>query len=181
MKVVVALTCGAFLFASTLAFACALPGDRFSDTKSAVRSKGLRLHCVIGEMSGTPFCTAFGKYRGAQFNYSFHDDLGHVNYSEEVWYNSSGFRFLAKNDPRVRGLLERIYNDSVAQDFLRAKAIAVVEEFDLPKSHMTFLRGQKYGYATGDGGGFTLTVYRAGDLAHIIANARRCATMECGD
>ncbi|MDP9110034.1 MAG: hypothetical protein M3M96_00160, partial [Candidatus Eremiobacteraeota bacterium] len=155
--------------------------DRFSDAKATARAKGFRLHCGIGELSGAPFCTASGKYRGAEFDYTFHDDEGHVDYSEAIWYDAGGFRFLAKGDPRVRGLIDAVFNDAVAQDFLQAKAVATAGEYQLPKSHITFLRGRKYGYATGEGGGFTMTLYRLNDLNREIANAKRCATMECGD
>jgi|GEM_PF-6213030 len=181
MKNLAALTWGALLLASPFALACALPGDRFSDTKAAARAKGFKPQCTISEMSGAPFCTVSGKYEGGDFTYTFHDDAEHIGYSERIWYNVTSFRFLARHDPRVRGLIAAVYNDAVAQDFLRAKAVATAGEYQLPESHITFRRGRKYGYATGEGGGFTITLYRISDLNREIAAAKKCATMECGD
>ncbi|MBC5816049.1 MAG: hypothetical protein GIW97_05860 [Candidatus Eremiobacteraeota bacterium] len=180
MKILAALTWGALLLASTFALAYALPGDRFSDAKAAARAKGFAIRCPISEMSGAPFCTATGKVAGRKFFYNFSDDAGHVNYEESLTYDAPGFSFLSQPDPRIRVLLSAVFSDAVAQDFASAKLAAKVPVYQ-SKAHAAFLRGKRFGYATGGNGANGVTLFRASDLAQEIATARKCATMECGD
>ena len=115
-----------------------------------------------------------------KFTYNFSDDVGHVDYQESLRYDAPGFSFVAQSDARVRALLAAVYDDRVAQDFISAKRVATVPVYQ-SKARATFLRGKRFGYATGAVGTNDLTLFRVSDLDHEIANAKKCATMECGD
>jgi hypothetical protein len=180
MKLSLSFALTAVMIAARFSVAAALPGEPFAAVKARAQHSPFTVKCTISEMSGTPFCSQTGHYLGAQFNRNFSDDGGNVTYQEMIWYNLEGFRFLTRTDPRVRGLLAAIYDAALAQDFLDAKIVASVPVYQSTK-RARFLRGKRFGYVAGGDGGFTLTIFRAADLDKEIQNARRCATVECGD
>ena len=180
MKMLISALSGAVLLLGCLCAASALPGQQFAAVKAQVARKAFAMRCPIGDMSGAPICTVTGRIDGRKFIYHFSDDVGHLDYQESLRYDAPGFSFLVQSDPRLRALLAAVYDDGVAQDFISAKRVATVPVYQ-SKTHATFLRGKRFGYVTGAIGTNDLTLFRVRDLDHEIANAKKCATMECGD
>ena len=142
-----------------------------------MKHKGFAVTSNISELGGNRVYQAYAKYHGAKAGFFFQAALGGRSYAEIVDYAAPGFSFLRRSDARARGVLALVYDAAVASDFKNAALVDRAGVFQ-SKQKIAFLRGRRLGYAVS---GSQLTVYALKDLAHEIANAKACATRECGD
>lgn len=179
-KVVRSLLCLG-LFGTFIAPAFALPGDPFNVLKARMSARSVfTTRCFRAEMSGEPACSSTTTIDGAHVTYRFAFALGARSYDESIAYAAKGFDFMHRGDPRVREVLSAVYDPSIARDFADAKPIARLAIFQ-SKGTQTFLRGKRFGYATGGIGANMVDVFTLRDLKNEIAHAQACANVECGD
>ena len=167
----------AVLCVALAAPAAALPGDSAATVAAAMKHKGFTVTSNISELGGNRVYQAYTTYRGFKTGFFFQAALGGRSYAEILNYDAPGFLFLRRGDARGAGVLALVYDASVASDFRNARLVDRAGVFQ-SKQKISFLRGRRLGYAAS---GSQLTVFALKNLANEIANAKACATHECGD
>lgn len=142
-----------------------------------MKHKGFAVTSNISELGGNRVYQAYAKYHGIKAGFFFQAALGGRSYSEILNYPAPGFSFLQRRDARAAGVVALVYDASVASDFRNATPAGRAGIFQ-SKDTITFFRGHRWGYSVSAA---QLTVFALKDLAHEIANAKACATRECGD
>ena len=155
--------------------AFALPGDSINAVVSRMKHKGFKVSSGISEIGGYRVYRAVTPYRGSELELSF-QTLGGPADEEMIGYIGS-LDFNKRGDPRIREVLSLVYDRSIAGDFLTATGIGRAGIFQT-KAIMTFYRGRRFGYSAY---GSNFQVWPLSKLMHALAEAKRCATRDCGD
>lgn len=177
MKISAATALCCVAAASVYGMAQALPGQKVSTVVAAIHAKPFTTKKIISEMSGMPMYNATKPYKGGRIFYHIEDMTDHISFHETVTYDAPGFSFNNKSDPRVHAVLALVYDGAIADDYVHAKAVAVVPVYQ-SKLKTTFFKGARYAYAGGSDG---ITLYALKDLAEQIKEAKQCAKTDCGD
>lgn len=155
--------------------AFALPGDSISAVVARMKHKQFKVTGGISEIGGNHVYQAVAPFRGNELGLYFQDSHG-VSEEESVGYIGA-LAFNVRKDPRVREAVSLVYDPSIAADFIGATPVGRAGMFQSTLT-MTFYRGARYGYGAY---GSNLRLYRLSNLKQALAEAKRCATRDCGD
>lgn len=165
---------------NVLVFACNLTGTAYALPGQPIKN-------VLQWAQNHPILPKLTSDQLVQYNYSGETNFEagklyfRVSYiqptkvvnEERIVYNHSNQQLkFTKTNPRALRLIQRIYNQTVADDFRNSQYVTHV-------GTIQFYRGRKFAYVTDTEYPQTLSLIRLKDLAEEIRQARYCQTHHC--